>query len=65
MEDEDSAQKERLGNLLSIDKFNRSRSLYRRYSTMLQAAAMRTPYLIEDIFGVNMQYWIAWNVPAQ
>ena len=65
MDDEDDAQKERLGNLLSIDKFTRSRSLYRRYSTMLQAAAMRTPYLIEDIFGVNMQYWIAWNVPAQ
>ena len=26
---------------------------------------MRTPYLIEEYFGVNMQYWIAFNVPAQ
>ena len=49
---------------LKLDEFSKDRKHHSGLLIQFHNLLLRTPYLIEDFFGVNMNYYYALNVPT-
>ena len=49
---------------LQLSEFNKQKANHRGILLQLHNLILRWPYLVEDTFGVNMNYYCALNVPS-